>query len=345
MPLFGSAKVKPFKQEKEEECDVKTNFVEMSVIRLHTVMKLYGGQRHPRLESYKELVERGELISIKYVPPQSTIIYISHEDVGNDHPDPGGDQMYHLLLLLERLRRGDVDRTDMDAFHSLVYKQNHTTTAEDWKRTLDAEKTFIFYDGFCVPEEKRGQAFRMIPEFIKRCDFMIILAPGCTHFDKIDPRTGRKMNLCYRTYRLSARCVFEMFSSFITTRGDAQVTPALLVRSGKGIPNWISPLECQKLATGTSTFECCANNHSKSKGCRRSVCLKSLDELIETRARSLFASKNFTEARFTICFRNYWCRYTVYTPKSPHYLISLTQQKWRLLLDNPLYFFFQNPIQ
>ena len=110
MPLFGSAKVKPFKEEKEEECDVKTTFVEMSVIRLHTVMKLYGGQRHPRLESYKELVERGELISIKYIPPKSTIIYISHEHVGNDHPDPKGDHMYHLLLLLERLQRGDVAR-------------------------------------------------------------------------------------------------------------------------------------------------------------------------------------------------------------------------------------------
>ena len=88
MPLFGSAKVKPFKEEQqEEECVVTTTFVDMSVIRLHTVMKLYGGQRHPRLESYKELAERGELISIKYVPPKSTIIYISHEDVGNDHPE------------------------------------------------------------------------------------------------------------------------------------------------------------------------------------------------------------------------------------------------------------------
>ena len=141
--------------------------------------------------------------------------------------------MYHLLLLLERLQRGDVDRTDMDAFHSLLYKHNHTTTAEDWKRMLDPQKTFIFYDGFCVPKEKREEAFRMIPEIIKRCDFMIILAPGCTHFDKIDPRTGRKMNLCYRTYRLRARCVFEMFSSFLTTKGGEQVRPALLVRSGK----------------------------------------------------------------------------------------------------------------
>ena len=216
--------------------------------------------------------------------------------------------MYHLLLLLERLLRGDVSRTDMDAFHSLVYKHNYTTTAKDWKRILDPEKTFIFYDGFCVPNDEREQGFRRIPEIIKRCDFMIILAPGCTHFDRIDPRTGRKMNLCYRTYRLSARCVYEMFSAFLTTRGGEQVRPALLVRSGEGTPMWVSPLECQKLATGTSTFECCANNHMQIKDCRRSLCLKSLDEMIERRARSLFASNNFAEARFTLCLRNYWCR-------------------------------------
>ena len=148
--------------------------------------------------------------------------------------------MYHLLLLLERLQRGDVGRTDMDAFHSILYKHNYTTTAEEWKRMLDPQKTFIFYDGFCVSKDEREEAFRFIPEIIKRCDFMIILAPGCTHFDKIDPRTGRKINLCYRTYRLNARCVFEMFSSFLTTKGGEQVRPALLVRSGKGIPNWIS---------------------------------------------------------------------------------------------------------
>ena len=30
--------------------------------------------------------------------------------------------------------------------------------------------------------------------------------------------------------------------------------------------------------------------------------------MIERRARSLFSSNKFAEARFTLCFRNYWCR-------------------------------------
>ena len=123
--------------------------------------------------------------------------------------------------------------------------------------------------------------------------------PGCTHFDRIDPRTGRNKNLCNRTFRCSAECVYKMFSSFLTTKGGEEVRPALLVRSGTGTPNWISPSEYQKLAIGTSTFECCENNHTSIEEYRRIFCLKSLDEMIERRARSLFSSNKFAEARFT----------------------------------------------
>jgi ankyrin repeat protein len=82
----------------------------------------------------------------------------------------------------------------------------------------------------------------------------------------------------------------------------------LLVRSGTGIPNWISPMECQKLAVGTSFFECCEKNHTVIEQCRRSICLVILDRMLKKRTHSLFASKNYAESRFSLCFRNYWCR-------------------------------------
>ena len=84
--------------------------------------------------------------------------------------------------------------------------------------------------------------------------------------------------------------------------------PALLVRSGVGTPMWVSPLECQKLATGTSIFECCENNHTVIKECRRSLCLKSLDEMIERRARSLFEADLLPSARFCTMIAHYWLR-------------------------------------
>ena len=229
-----SSKVRPTHKEQrrqriedqKDDEERKKKAAKIYLMSLQILFKRHGGRRHPKLDPFETLMNEKLLTELTFVPRGSVIIYISHQWVGINHPDPRGDQFYHLVLLLERLLRGDVDRTDMDAFHSLLYKHNYTTTAEEWKRMLDPEKTFIFYDGFCVSKEERDEAFRFVPEIIKHCDFMIILAPGCTHFDKIDRRTGRKKNLCYRTYRLRAKCVFKMFNSFLTTKEDAD--PELL---------------------------------------------------------------------------------------------------------------------
>jgi len=295
---------------KEEEKEDRSSFeeppLEMRLLRLHTMLTRYGGQRHPRIDSYDMI--KGDLKEYRYIPPGSTIIYISHEWVGTDHPDPDGTQMYHLLYLLERLQKGKVNRTQMDAFHRLLYKHNYSTTAQEWKHILNSEKTFIWYDGFCVPRSRREDGFLSIPSYIRRCDFMIILAPGCTHFDRIDPRTKRRMNLCYRTYRLQARCVFELFCAFLTTRGGEKARPALLVRSGTGTPNWISPLECLKLAVGTSTFECCETNHTHIKTCLKSIARVLLEKMIEERTESLFKVHDFALARFHKTLSVWWLR-------------------------------------
>ena len=76
----------------------------MLVVSLHTLLKRYGGQRHPKIEQYKDFSKREELILWKYIPPGSKMIYLSHQWAGTHHPDPSGDQFYHLFLLLERLQ-------------------------------------------------------------------------------------------------------------------------------------------------------------------------------------------------------------------------------------------------
>lgn len=129
------------KEEAKRRCS--SSGAEMVVVRLHTFLKLYGGERCPRLETYEILKQRGQLMKRSHVPPDSTVIYVSHQWVGNDHPDPRGNQVYHLLLLLERLRRGDISRTDMDPMHVHAFKHNYTTTADEWKIML--KDTFLWY--------------------------------------------------------------------------------------------------------------------------------------------------------------------------------------------------------
>lgn len=157
------------------------------------------------------------------------------------------------------------------------------TSATEWVDCLSHIDTFLWYDAVCVP--RKLDLFKYVPVYICRSDFMVVLVPGCTHFDRIDRVTQRNVNLCYRTYRLRARCVFEMFSALLSAN---KPRPMLLVRSGTGRPCWTSPLECIKLAVGMSKFECCETNHAYIKTCRRPIVRELLRKMIRERALALF---------------------------------------------------------
>jgi len=304
----------------------------MYVIRLATFTNLYGGHRHPKIEPYEVLLARSQLVEWKYVPPKSVVIYISHEWTSSNHCDPEGDQIYHLMNLLKRLRGGEIPSVDMDPFHIQIYNHTFSTTAEEWVEILSSQNTYIWYDGCCVPKSKREEAFRSIPAYVRRCDFTIILVPGCKHFDRVNPTTQRRINLCFRTYRRRARCVFEMMSAFLTSSTSEDERPMLQVNSGTfylsfdslptrlqlthsriymsgtGTPVWVSPLECQKLAVGTSVFECCESNHIKIEACRRPSTARCLKNMIDCRVGSLFYDGNIVIGRFTNVFAHWWLR-------------------------------------
>ena len=73
----------------------------MRVVRLDVMFELYGKRKHPKLSTFETLKEKGKLLDLDDVESDdSTIIYVSHQWVGIDHPDPRGDHTYHLLLLL-----------------------------------------------------------------------------------------------------------------------------------------------------------------------------------------------------------------------------------------------------
>ena len=67
-----------------EEAKETHSSVTMRVMSLETLFKLYGGQRHPRIESYEILQQRLCLTEYRYMPHGATVIYISHEWVGSE---------------------------------------------------------------------------------------------------------------------------------------------------------------------------------------------------------------------------------------------------------------------
>jgi len=96
----------------------------MYLIPLDQLDRLYGGKepRHGRIEAHQELKRRGELVRWEDLPIDAHIIFLSHEWVGWNHPDPHGIQLKTFLRVIERLRSGDISYIEMNWFHRLMYE-------------------------------------------------------------------------------------------------------------------------------------------------------------------------------------------------------------------------------
>jgi len=223
---------------------------------------------------------------------------------------------------MKRLRMGTISRVEMNIFHMMMYKQNHVTTSEEWKEMLDM--VYVWFDWASMPQpsaspdlspkerEEMGanltKAVRSIPAYVEKSDFVAVVAPGCLHADRRDPRTKHRAKTCYRTYRARGWCVLEIFASYLSRD---KTHPALLIKSPIGTPEWISPIDVLKLAVGTCDFTCCQRNHifgDKVVPCDRGITRSILEKLIDSKVQHLFQVGNVKLARLTNCMKQWWLR-------------------------------------
>ena len=101
--------------EKEEE------EAPFAVVRLHTLMKRYGGLKHPKIEPYEVFKQRGEIMDYKDVPLGSTVVFLSHLWMGSTHPDPDGTLMNHFLRIARRLQEKKISKVEMNYLHVHMY--------------------------------------------------------------------------------------------------------------------------------------------------------------------------------------------------------------------------------
>ena len=94
-----------------------------------------------------------------------------------------------------------------------------------------------------------SRAIRSIPAYMERSDFILILVPSLHHSD-------RKVPTCYRTWRRRGWCLLELYAAAMARDSS---NPPLLVRSERGTPMWMSPVETLKLSIGMADFTCCQN--------------------------------------------------------------------------------------
>ena len=292
-------------------------------MKLTTMMKLFGSvsDRKENLNlCHQDLLEmKGALTRFEDLPMGTFTMFISHEWLSRSHPDPLGVQLDSLCSVLRRLRSGEFENVSMSVVHRLTYKHNFSTNTKEWNELLT--NAYVWFDWWSQPQPsvetigtpKRTQcefdlakALRSTAAYVERCDCMVILAPGAKHCERISSTSGRKAFVCYRTWRRRAFCVLEFFASYLSRR---QSFPVLLMQSTHEKPKWISAVEAQKLAVGTSTFSCCEMNHPNGMECDKIASWEVLDKLIQGRVkydREVVGS--VVDARFTFVLRSWWQR-------------------------------------
>merc|ERR1711968_334933 len=99
--------------------------------------------------------------------------------------------------------------------------------------------------------------------------------------------------------------------------------PPLLVRSERGAPMWMSPLEVMKLSIGMADFTCCQRNHIittetqkvmnggevKRIPCDKPIAGGILEQLIDAKINYLFnAEGDVVMARLHCVLKHWWMR-------------------------------------
>ena len=280
------------------------------------------------MDVHQYLKSRGFLTRWQDVRSDSEVIFVSHEWLSWAHPDPKGEQLRVLCCVLETLKRGEMD-TEMDPMHTIMYKHKFTTKSKDWKKML--KRTYLWVDWFSMPqpgaekEDKIGKeamadlrakgsrAIRSIPAYVERSDFIMILVPGCHHSD-------RKVPTCYRTWRRRGWCLLELYAAAMARDSS---NPPLLVRSERGTPTWMSPLEILKLSIGLADFTCCQRNHVittetqkimsggsvKKIPCDKPIAGGILKQLIDAKINHLYnAECDLVMARLHTGLKHWWVR-------------------------------------
>lgn len=134
---------------------------------------------------HQDLKNAGLLVPFR--KGMGTAIFVSHQWVGNAHPDPAFGQMGVLQEALHNILSGSIT-VESDLLDNLVFNVGAKFTSAD----VDAlGEGYIWYDFFSVPQagsreyEKHFQAaVDSIPAYVELSNYFIIIAPPLEHADK-----------------------------------------------------------------------------------------------------------------------------------------------------------------
>ena len=164
----------------------------MNVVKVSDFLKIPGIPG-----TYQKLRRQGFLHEWT---PGMFVVFISHQWLGFDHPDPFGQQIEVLRQGLQGLIDGST-KVEHNVIGQLYGVPNDMS--EEVRQNL--AEGYIFMDAFSLPQvfgtdsldlsmemsnqTEAASAVQSIPAYVERCDLFIVLAPDLNHAD-----TGERCN-------------------------------------------------------------------------------------------------------------------------------------------------------
>lgn len=128
------------------------------------------------IQPHEELLAAGKLTI--FDKELGRAAFVSHQWIGQGHPDPEFKQMKVLQDTLRNLFSG-ASEVSVDLITEAVYFRSKGITSEEWR----GKRLYLWYDYFSCPqlEDKRHlslqKAIDSIPAYVSRCDFFMALCP------------------------------------------------------------------------------------------------------------------------------------------------------------------------
>jgi hypothetical protein len=238
------------------------------------------------------------------------VIFVSHEWLGLDHPDPHGEQFAALQHMLKRLMAGDIKQVERCWQEQIAFKSKEMLGSEAWMDALP--DMYIWLDYMSVPQPRATETIKgetrlrstsdhrlavvdgdttadlvkdlqlavaSIPAYIERSDLILVLAPGCMHVDRRE--------LCnFGTWQSRGWCRLELQAAYLN---PADI-PVMVCADSEAEPYFKCKWEAMSMPVGEGQFTCCRLGH-KSGGqsipCDRYQVRLVLEEMIDAKAQYL----------------------------------------------------------
>ena len=134
------------------------------------------------LRPHEELLNAGTLVQYEE-GSQGSVMFISHQWAGSDHPDPFFEQ-FKILQEAFRKMMSNASGVSANILVEMMYAQD---TKGVTAKELTSQPLFLWYDYFSCPQieaqmgKTRQQAISSIAAYVEKCQYFVVLCPHVRH--------------------------------------------------------------------------------------------------------------------------------------------------------------------